>query len=80
MFHITSWEVGVGATKIESTIIRNDHDQLVFHEEKIWVKKIDKIKKSLYSFTDKQLQTIRSEENSPYLADDSLLVYSSSFT
>lgn len=60
--------------KIESTIIRNDHDQLVFQEEKIWVKKIDKIKKSLYSFTDKQLQTVRSEENSPYLADDMSMI------
>lgn len=60
--------------KIESTIIRNDYEQLVFQEEKIWVKKIDKIKKSLYSFTDKHLQTVRSEENSPYLADDMSMI------
>lgn len=60
--------------KIESTIIRNDYEQLVFQEEKIWVKKIDKIKKSLYSFTDKHLQKVRSEENSPYLADDMSMI------
>lgn len=60
--------------KIESTIIRNVHEQLVFQEEKIWVKKIDKIKKSLYSFTDKHLQTVRSEENSPYIADDMSMI------
>lgn len=60
--------------KIESTVTRNSHNQLVFQEEKIWVKKINKVKKSLYSFTDQHLQAIRTEENSPYLADDMSMI------
>lgn len=56
--------------KIESTVARNQHQQLVFEEEKIWQKTIGEVKKSLYTFTDKQLKVVRSKENSPYLADD----------
>ena len=56
--------------KIESTVARNQHQQLIFKEEKIWEKTIGEVKKSLYIFTDKQLKVVRSKENSPYLADD----------
>lgn len=60
--------------KIESIVTRNPYNQLVFQEEKIWKKTINKVKKSLYSFTDKDLQAIRTEENSPYLADDMSMI------
>lgn len=60
--------------KIESIVTRNPYNQLVFQEEKIWRKTINKVKKSLYSFTDKDLQAIRTEENSPYLADDMSMI------
>lgn len=56
--------------KIESTVARNQHQQLIFEEEKIWKKTVGEVKKSLYIFTDKQLKVVRSKENSPYLADD----------
>lgn len=56
--------------KIESNIVRTVQDKLEFEEEIIWVKKIDKIRKSLYVFTEKHIQKVRSQENSPYLADD----------
>src|SRR5690606_17710979 len=49
--------------KIESVVARNKHGQFVFEEERIWIKKIDKVKKWLYTFTEKQLETVRSKEN-----------------
>lgn len=60
--------------KIESVVARNKHGQFVFEEERIWIKKIDKVKKWLYTFTEKQLETVRSKENSPYLADDMSMI------
>lgn len=60
--------------KIESLVVRNRQDQLLFEEEKIWVKKMDRVKKSLYTFSDKHLLKVRSKEDTPYLADDMSMV------
>lgn len=69
-FHFDEYKL----MKIESVIVHNGQGQLIFEEEKIWVKKIDKVKKSLYTFTEKHVQTVRSKENSPYLADDMSMI------
>ncbi|MFC4354220.1 ATP/GTP-binding protein [Chryseomicrobium palamuruense] len=60
--------------KIQSLVTRNRQDQMIFEEEKIWVKKIGKVKKLLYTFSDKHLLKVRSREDSPYLADDMSMI------
>lgn len=60
--------------KVHSVVTRNPYDELVFEEEIISLKKIDKVKKSLYEFSEKHVKTVRSKENSPYLADDMSII------
>ncbi|WP_404406966.1 ATP/GTP-binding protein [Jeotgalibacillus malaysiensis] len=56
--------------KIQSLVKRNQRKQFIFEEEKIWIKTIGEVKKAVYTFNDKQLKVVRSNENSPYLAND----------
>lgn len=62
---------GVDIIKVQSYISKNNNNELVFKEEKLWKKRIlaSMSRKKMFEFTDKQLAMIRSEEDSPFLSD-----------